>query len=84
VRFESLFSNGTITLCVGLAALATSNPPKVHSSSIGEENRWHTDHVRAPDMTFNHPEDWYFNQHLDGAQRWRHYQDGYGYQRSGV
>ena len=80
------------TLALGLLAgagalVALASPASAYLACNRDGDCWHTESApRVPGVKFEtHPDDWYFHQHWDGADRhYRDYHTGRGYYRSGV
>ena len=80
-----LMTSAAVLGLVGLAASTTGASAYVARNRDGD--CWHTENApRVPGVRFEtHPDDWYFHQHWDGADRhYRDYHTGRGYYRSGV
>ena len=88
ITLKTALSAAAITAFVATGTLvATTSVASARIACNGDGDCWHTDdRVAVPGVTFNyHPDDWYFHQHWDGADRhYRDYHDGRGYYKGGV
>jgi len=85
---KKTISTAALALLMGAGALvAASAPASARVVCNRDGDCWHTENApRVPGVRFEtHPDDWYFHQHWDGADRhYRDYHTGRGYYRSGV
>ena len=85
---KKTISTAALALLMGAGALvAASAPASARVVCNRDGDCWHTESApRVPGVKFEtHPDDWYFHQHWDGADRhYRDYHEGRGYYRSGV
>ena len=85
---KKTISTAALALLMGAGALvAASAPASARVVCNRDGDCWHTDSVPVvPGVRLEtHPDDWYFHQHWDGADRhYRDYHEGRGYYRSGV
>ena len=85
---KKTISTAALALLMGAGALvAASAPASARVVCNRDGDCWHTESaLRVPGVKFEtHPDDWYFHQHWDGADRhYRDYHEGRGYYRSGV
>jgi hypothetical protein len=85
---KKTISTAALALLMGAGALvAASAPASARVVCNRDGDCWHNESApRVPGVRFEtHPDDWYFHQHWDGADRhYRDYHTGRGYYRSGV
>ena len=85
---KKTISTAALALLMGAGALvAASAPASARVVCNRDGDCWHTENAPGvPGVRFEtHPDDWYFHQHWDGADRhYRDYHEGRGYYRSGV